>query len=515
MSISGLVKALFSLTIGVNYGGPVTTGYVNAGPFRVAEKVLHDSDAGARQQIGTIEQAFVRCQRVAAVKEQAKLILAKYELEKRSQAHLHVQEKPALVTAAAAPDTQKVQGSAVVMEPAVAPQAARKIPAVESTIFVGAAQKLDSHVMPQAVDMTATVPSGSVVVDAASARQVQQNLAAAQTFLTEKARQEQAAGNTAFAQELLEGAQYAGECLKTLAICTAQQFKEKTVGQFYHSPTGIVLQELGVLRPHRSQNPITDPKYEGIVQECCAKAGDKVADALLIVLVHKIGGAFQGTEPPMTLSPQGGVVLAAVAEGAVGVAQEAQAGARAGALLMADPHDADKDIAREQAPQQQALIDDKIDQAKKQQTEILKQNAAKKLTETVLQELRCTESELKSKLDNANLEKQITEVALGKKDITHIKRDFHANGLTIQIKSGHSYFREHLSGDISKFGSLNEIEAAIIEDFTANGNKLAKSVTEGFTEKFTLNFNGYEIEYEPFRRSIDSYSIDYYPKAGK
>ena len=94
-------------------------------------------------------------------------------------------------------------------------------------LYTGAASPLGNTTIPILPDTVATTPHGPVAVDAATPEQVQRNLAAAQAFLTEKAAQEQAAGNTTFAQELREGAQYTGECLKTLGQCTAQNFCAK------------------------------------------------------------------------------------------------------------------------------------------------------------------------------------------------------------------------------------------------------------------------------------------------
>ena len=91
---------------------------------------------------------------------------------------------------------------------------------------------------------------------------------------------------------------------------------------------------------------------------------------------------------------------------------------------------------------------------------------AKMLATNLLQELRCEASELAKKynLDTSDLNRQIDKIARGEIDITHIKRNFKFNGLEVQMKSGHAYFREHLGGDLRRIGNLNEIEEAIIQD---------------------------------------------------
>jgi chromatin segregation and condensation protein Rec8/ScpA/Scc1 (kleisin family) len=118
-------------------------------------------------------------------------------------------------------------------------------------------------------------------------------------------------------------------------------------------------------------------------------------------------------------------------------------------------------------------------------------------------------------LNKAKLEKCKTEILAGQKDLTHLKRTFKFDELTIEMKSGHSYFRKHSGGNVSRFASLNEIETEIIDDFIeqleqAKTNKI-DLIQEGFTEHLSVFVNGHEVEYEPFRRG-NFYSFDYYPK---
>ena len=56
-------------------------------------------------------------------------------------------------------------------------------------------------------------------------------------------------------------------------------------------------------KPEQAIPAITEPKYNGIVQEWCAQAGcktgERAADVFLAVLSHKAGQATSGTTPPM------------------------------------------------------------------------------------------------------------------------------------------------------------------------------------------------------------------------
>jgi hypothetical protein len=78
------------------------------------------------------------------------------------------------------------------------------------------------------------------------------------------------------------------------------------------------------------------------------------------------------------------------------------------------------------------------------------------------------------------------------------------------MKSGHSYYREHLGGgDLRKIGGLNEIEDAIMQHF------MAEAMKDGCKERYySLMFRGYEIEYEPFKNG-NFVSLDYYLKTKK
>jgi len=269
------------------------------------------------------------------------------------------------------------------------------------------------------------------------------------------------------------------------------------------------------------QPALTEQKYQGIVQEYCARIGCKLGsigpDILIMALTHKAGNIEFGATPPMAIGPNGAaIVVEMVAKGEVAVAQ---AGARAGAVLMAGgPEQTRKDVAGNPAPAE-APAEGKAAAPVDKQTEALKQKALQNLTEETKKEIKwedCVNKRLR--LNTEHIDKQIAEMIQGKKDLTDLKRRFTADGLTVEMKSGHSYYRDHLGGDVSRMGSLNEIEAGIIEDFKIRLDesllKQTELIPDGKDGKFSLMINEFEIEYEPHRIG-NFYSIDYYPKTGK
>ena len=237
----------------------------------------------------------------------------------------------------------------------------KQVQAAASHIMLASPVELGIQVTDKALDLTQSGPQGSYVVDPASFQEVQQNLASAATFFTEQARKQTTAGNTAFAQELLEHARYATECLKTFSDCLSEKFSEKVSSLVMNGPLMKVLQDR--INPTRSatKQPIvalTEPKYNGIVQEWCAQAGDFGADVLLAILSHKAGTSLG--QPPTGMAPQfaavgvdGAIVTVAVADGAVAAAQAT----KAAIVLMAAGHGpehggdgASSDVTHDQKP---------------------------------------------------------------------------------------------------------------------------------------------------------------------
>ena len=165
------------------------------------------------------------------------------------------------------------------------------------------------------IDMTQTGPSGSCAVEFSPA-QLRDACGGVATLLADKAQQEAAAGNTTLAQELFEQAQYAAECAQTFGQCVGAQVESKCIELAKNSPIYTMLQELGN-RPETQQThpALTEPKYNGIVQEWCAQAGCKVGDigvdVLIAVIAHKAGGSSNTTTTP-TISPCGQAVAANV-----------------------------------------------------------------------------------------------------------------------------------------------------------------------------------------------------------
>jgi hypothetical protein len=178
---------------------------------------------------------------------------------------------------------------------------------------------------------------------------------------------------------------------------------------------------------------------------------------------------------------------------------------------------AQKLLSGTQADMMRNFVDQNF--AKNKQMQVLMDKAKKLLTEDTLKELRCEASKLAKKygLDLNDLNKQIEQACEGAKDITHIKRKFKTNGINIEMKTGHSYYRQHLKGgDLRKICSLNGIEDAVIEQALA-GDTLKKILTTGYLKE-TFDFMGEKIEYEIKKvpgkiPGMDFISIDYYPKS--
>jgi hypothetical protein len=136
----------------------------------------------------------------------------------------------------------------------------------------------------------------------------------------------------------------------------------------------------------------------------------------------------------------------------------------------------------------------------------------KTLTTTLQKELKCEGSALaKYEPDMKELEKYLAKMSKGENDITHIKRTFkNVEGFEVIMESGHGYFRDHLGGNVSHLGSLNEIEGAILDHCKTKGI-FGKLKFGDKTERIPLTFKEQELEYKVFNTG-KYFSIDYYPK---
>ena len=117
---------------------------------------------------------------------------------------------------------------------------------------------------------------------------------------------------------MLEGAQYAGECAKTFGHCLTM----KLGGNINDLAIVKEIQELRYPnrpKPEQAAPASIEPKYNGVMQEWCAKAGCKLGDlgftVMQVAITHKIGSISSGLKPPTILNPGGVAVQGAVAEG--------------------------------------------------------------------------------------------------------------------------------------------------------------------------------------------------------
>ena len=192
----------------------------------------------------------------------------------------------------------------------------------EPGIILGSPVDFGAPISDKTVTWIQTGASGAYILDAISAKQLQEQFATASAFLTDKAEKEAAAGNTTFAQELLEGAQYAAECAKTFGHCLTMQFGGNVAGLVNNGPVGRIMQDINHPNKPKTEQEmpaLVEPRYKGVVQEWCAwagcKGGDTLCNIMLALLGHKVGEISSGGLPPPSINPGGVAVQGAVADG--------------------------------------------------------------------------------------------------------------------------------------------------------------------------------------------------------
>ncbi|EGK06713.1 hypothetical protein HMPREF9374_4049, partial [Desmospora sp. 8437] len=92
-------------------------------------------------------------------------------------------------------------------------------------------------------------------------------------------------------------------------------------------------------------------------------------------------------------------------------------------------------------------------------------------------------------------------------------REIEAGGYSFQVKSGHAYNRPHATGSVQSFGSMDEIEQAIVDDIvsqTKSGYQFSLKRPEKNKHAVMINGNkvGYDVIWLGDRFSISTY----YPK---
>ncbi|MGA8941480.1 MAG: hypothetical protein WB502_01985, partial [Thermoactinomyces sp.] len=65
--------------------------------------------------------------------------------------------------------------------------------------------------------------------------------------------------------------------------------------------------------------------------------------------------------------------------------------------------------------------------------------------------------------NNSNIIKPISKMGTGH----HLRREFLVDGVEIRINSGHGYNRTHHSGSVQSFGTMDEIDSAILNDIVS------------------------------------------------
>jgi hypothetical protein len=88
----------------------------------------------------------------------------------------------------------------------------------------------------------------------------------------------------------------------------------------------------------------------------------------------------------------------------------------------------------------------------------------------------------------------------------HLRREFSVDGIEIRINSGHGYNRTHASGSVQGYGTMDEIDSAIIDDLVSKvkaGYKFPSPPQDPIDIPITVN--GYNMQYR----------VSYIPKIGK
>jgi RHS repeat-associated protein len=98
-------------------------------------------------------------------------------------------------------------------------------------------------------------------------------------------------------------------------------------------------------------------------------------------------------------------------------------------------------------------------------------------------------------------------------DPNYLRRYLKYDGKTIQINTGHGYRPNHpAGGDVTGFGSINEIESEIVMDVNSAANSGINIPTNTAIER-TVNVNGNKVGYSLTQLKDGTYSVStYYPK---
>jgi RHS repeat-associated protein len=95
----------------------------------------------------------------------------------------------------------------------------------------------------------------------------------------------------------------------------------------------------------------------------------------------------------------------------------------------------------------------------------------------------------------------------------NVRRTLNYDGKNIQINTGHGYRSDHpAGGDVTGFGSINEIESEIVLDVNSAVNSGINIPTNTAIER-SVNVNGNQVGYTLMQLNDGTYSVStYYPK---
>jgi sRNA-binding regulator protein Hfq len=335
-----LINTFFNITIGTKFGADTANVYANGGPFNIAEAILSpDEQAEANRLVGICHEAYKRGKIKKTAMQKAISRLAKLRDALHQELKDALEFKPIVAPAAAAQGTSDgtvaIAGTVVVA------------PITDTQV-----KQDDGNPKPIAngtLDLTQPEQESLYVADAVTAEQLRQDLVNAEQFLTEKAHEQEANGDISFANELLEDAHYIGDCIKTFGQCAYTKFDgkiAKLANNMLFVKRMLLMRTIYNSTQNKQISPaITEPKYKGIIQEWCARAGCLVGEYALDILLAALATAGSGAVgvPLIAFVPQitldGAVVLVAVS--ATEVTQAAGIVAAAGLLMATGPQDKD------------------------------------------------------------------------------------------------------------------------------------------------------------------------------
>ncbi|NRT88864.1 hypothetical protein [Clostridium beijerinckii] len=96
-------------------------------------------------------------------------------------------------------------------------------------------------------------------------------------------------------------------------------------------------------------------------------------------------------------------------------------------------------------------------------------------------------------------------------DPVQLRRTYEIDGNKIEMQSGHAYNRIHSGGSVQDIGTMDEVEKAVLKDFTNKLNNNEINLPHSGT--VDIEVNGKQLSYRAvWVDKLKSFSINYFPK---